>query len=102
MGDLPQPRHHHSVAFLRGRVYLAGITKSVTCYYLPCPRAGGADPGDDDVKGSSVVVDTMWSFDPVERCWRNEKGMNFARKNFGLVAANQSLYALGGQDKDGR
>lgn len=24
VGDLPEPRHHHSVAFLKGRVYLAG------------------------------------------------------------------------------
>lgn len=24
VGDLPEPRHHHSVAFLRGRVYLVG------------------------------------------------------------------------------
>lgn len=27
VGDLPEPRHHHSVAFLRGRVYLCGRFK---------------------------------------------------------------------------
>lgn len=24
IGDLPEPRHHHSVSFLKGRVYLCG------------------------------------------------------------------------------
>lgn len=29
VGDLPEPRHHHSVAFLKGKVYLVGK------YFLP-------------------------------------------------------------------
>ncbi|XP_031349993.1 uncharacterized protein LOC116175822 isoform X2 [Photinus pyralis] len=86
VGALPEPRHHHSVAFLKGRVYLCG----------------GADPRDDDVKGKSVVVDTTWSFDPVKRAWFNEGSLNTARKNFALITSNYTLYAIGGQDKQGR
>ncbi|KAK4875627.1 hypothetical protein RN001_012049 [Aquatica leii] len=86
VGDLPAPRHHHSVTFLKGRVYLCG----------------GADPRDDDFKGKSVVVDTVWSFDPVKRVWFNEGNLNTARKNFGLVASNYTVYAIGGQDRQGR
>lgn len=33
VGDLPEPRHHHSVAFLRGRVYLVGKLITILKYY---------------------------------------------------------------------
>ncbi|XP_049867248.1 uncharacterized protein LOC126367662 [Pectinophora gossypiella] len=86
VGDLPEPRHHHSVAFLRGRVYLVG----------------GADPRDDDIRGKSVVVSTVWSYEPVTRSWYSENGLSVPRKNFGLVVHRMALYAIGGQDKKGR
>ncbi|KAL0894052.1 hypothetical protein ABMA27_014112 [Loxostege sticticalis] len=86
VGDLPEPRHHHSVAFLRGRVYLVG----------------GADPRDDDIRGKSVVVSTVWSYEPVTRSWYSESGLAVPRKNFGLVVHRMALYAIGGQDKKGR
>ncbi|CAH0406392.1 unnamed protein product [Chilo suppressalis] len=86
VGDLPEPRHHHSVAFLRGRVYLVG----------------GADPRDDDIRGKSVVVSTVWSYEPVTRSWYSENGLTVPRKNFGLVVHRMALYAIGGQDKKGR
>ncbi|XP_069703946.1 uncharacterized protein [Periplaneta americana] len=86
VGELPEPRHHHSAAYLKGRVYLVG----------------GADPRDDDVRGKSIVVSTVWSFDPVSRAWFSETGMSTPRKNFGLVVSNDMLYAIGGQDRQGR
>nr|XP_032514162.1 uncharacterized protein LOC116767787 isoform X3 [Danaus plexippus plexippus] len=86
VGELPEPRHHHSVAFLRGRVFLVG----------------GADPREDDLRGKSVVVSTVWSFEPVTRSWYSESGLATPRKNFGLVVHRMALYAIGGQDKKGR
>ncbi|XP_064071769.1 uncharacterized protein LOC113399806 [Vanessa tameamea] len=86
VGELPEPRHHHSVAFLRGRVFLVG----------------GADPREDDLRGKSVVVSTVWSFEPVTRSWYSESGLAIPRKNFGLVVHRMALYAIGGQDKEDR
>ncbi|XP_069365689.1 uncharacterized protein [Maniola hyperantus] len=86
VGELPEPRHHHSVAFLRGRVFLVG----------------GADPREDDLRGKSVVVSTVWSFEPVTKSWYSESGLAVPRKNFGLVVHRMALYAIGGQDKKGR
>ncbi|KAJ8722571.1 hypothetical protein PYW07_003751 [Mythimna separata] len=86
VGDLPEPRHHHSVGFLRGRVYLVG----------------GADPRDDDIRGKSAVVSTVWSFEPVSRSWYSESGLMTPRKNFGLVVHRMAMYAIGGLDKKGR
>lgn len=63
---------------------------------------GGADPRDDDVRGKSVVVSTVWSFEPVTRSWYSESGLSIPRKNFGLVTHKMALYAIGGQDKKGR
>lgn len=63
---------------------------------------GGADPRDDDIRGKSVVVDTVWSFEPVKRCWFSEGSLNTPRKNFGLIVNNQCMYAIGGQDRQGR
>ncbi|XP_025837329.1 uncharacterized protein LOC108745208 isoform X2 [Agrilus planipennis] len=85
VGNLPEPRHHHGAAFLKGRVYICG----------------GADPRDDDSRGRSIVVDTVWSFEPVTRCWYNEGSLIIPRKNFGLIAASNGIYAIGGQDKEG-
>ncbi|XP_045445718.1 uncharacterized protein LOC123653779 [Melitaea cinxia] len=86
VGELPEPRHHHSVAFLRGRVFLVG----------------GADPREDDLRGKSVVVSTVWSFEPITRSWYSESGLAIPRKNFGLVVHRMALYAIGGQDKKDR
>ncbi|XP_041976877.1 uncharacterized protein LOC121731508 isoform X2 [Aricia agestis] len=86
VGELPEPRHHHSVTFFRGRVFLAG----------------GADPREDDLRGKSVVVSTVWSFEPVTRSWYSESGLATPRKNFGLVVHRMALYAIGGQDKKGK
>lgn len=63
---------------------------------------GGADPRDEDSRGKSVVVDTVWSFDPIKRCWYSEHSLNTKRKNFGLVVSDKNLYAIGGQDSQGR
>lgn len=85
VGELPQPRHHHAVAFLKGKVYLAG----------------GTDPRDDE-QGRTVVVGTVWSFDPISRAWFKETDMLTPRKNFGLSSVKGKLLAIGGQDKHGR
>ncbi|KAL3268360.1 hypothetical protein HHI36_007476 [Cryptolaemus montrouzieri] len=83
VGELPEPRQHHCVAFMKGRVYLVG----------------GADPRDDDVRGKSIVVDTVWSFEPVKRSWFSEGSLNIPRKSFGLVVHKNHLLAIGGQDR---
>ncbi|PSN38305.1 hypothetical protein C0J52_19160 [Blattella germanica] len=86
IGELPEPRHHHSVAFFKGRVFLVG----------------GADPRDDEERGKSIVVNTVWSYEPVTRSWFRETDMLSPRKNFGLVATNGKLFAIGGMDRQGR
>ncbi|GBP42882.1 Alpha-scruin [Eumeta japonica] len=86
VGELPEPRHHHSVAFLRGKVYLVG----------------GADPRDDEERTKSAVLSTTWCFDPATRSWSMEPALGVARKSFSLVAHRLALYAIGGQDKKGR
>lgn len=86
VGELPLPRHHHAVAFFKGRIYLAG----------------GADPRDDGNKGKSVVVGTVWSYEPISRAWFRESEMITPRKNFGLVVMNGKLLAIGGQDRSGK
>ena len=80
VGTMPEPRTHHGVAFLKGRIYLAG----------------GTDPRDDDLRGKSRVVDTVWSFDPAHRCWFSETSLGMRRRNFGLVVIHQNMYVIGG------
>ncbi|KAJ3626674.1 hypothetical protein MTP99_017153 [Tenebrio molitor] len=80
VGTMPEPRNHHSVGFLKGRIYLAG----------------GTDPREDDVTGKSRVVNTVWSFDPASRCWFSETSLGMKRRNFGLVVIQQSMYVIGG------
>lgn len=59
---------------------------------------GGADPrNEENNEKNPSVINTVWSFDPVTRKWFNEKSMFRARKNFGLVACSQTLFAIGGQ-----
>lgn len=84
VGELPEPRQHHRVAFMQGRVYLVG----------------GTDPRDHDVRGKSIVVDTVWSFDPVKRNWFSEGSLNIPRRNFGLIVHRNFLFAIGGQNRD--
>lgn len=54
------------------------------------------------MRGKSVVVSTVWSYEPVRRAWYSESGLATPRKNFGLVVHRMALYAIGGQDKKGR
>ncbi|XP_023288873.1 uncharacterized protein LOC105696745 isoform X2 [Orussus abietinus] len=85
IGEIPEPRHHHSVVYLRGRVYLVG----------------GADPREDDLERKNVVVGTVWSYDPCSRVWFEEPGLLTPRKNFGLIVSHGKMFAMGGQDKNG-
>ncbi|XP_076182991.1 uncharacterized protein LOC143154856 [Ptiloglossa arizonensis] len=84
-GEIPQARHHHSVAYLRGRVYVVG----------------GADPLEDKLHRTSTAVGSVWSYDPTTRTWFNEPGMLTARKDFGLVVSHGKMYAIGGQGRNG-
>ncbi|XP_076386689.1 uncharacterized protein LOC100877623 isoform X2 [Megachile rotundata] len=83
--EIPQARHHHSVAYLRGRIYVVG----------------GADPLEDKLHRKSIAVGSMWSYDPTTRTWFNEPGMLTARKDFGLVVSHGKMYAIGGQCSNG-
>ncbi|KAK9732272.1 Kelch motif [Popillia japonica] len=86
IGEMPAPRNHHNVAFLTGRVYVVG----------------GSDPREDELRGKSTVVDTVWSFDPIKKNWFSEGSLKARRKNFGLVVSKHCMFAIGGQDKHGR
>lgn len=57
---------------------------------------GGTDPRDDDLRGKARVVDTVWSFDPANRCWFSETCLGTRRRNFGLVVMQQNMYVIGG------
>lgn len=63
---------------------------------------GGANPLYDDVKEKTTVVNTVWSYDPVTRTWYREPNLTISRRNFGLIVHNMKLYAIGGQDRNGR
>ncbi|XP_054006973.1 uncharacterized protein LOC128891506 [Hylaeus anthracinus] len=84
-GEIPQARHHHSVTYLRGRVYVVG----------------GADPLEDKLHRKSIAVESVWSYDPTTRTWFNEPGMLTARKDFGLVVSHGKMFAIGGQGRNG-
>ncbi|XP_047344829.1 uncharacterized protein LOC124947140 [Vespa velutina] len=83
--EIPEPRHHHSVVYLKGRIYLVG----------------GADPRENNSQKKSIVVGTVWSYDPTTRVWYNEEDMLTPRKNFSLVVSHGKMYAIGGQDRNG-
>ncbi|KAL2716917.1 uncharacterized protein V1478_012617 [Vespula squamosa] len=85
VGEIPQPRHHHSVVYLKGRIYLVG----------------GADPRENNSQRKSIIVGTVWSYDPTTRVWYNEEDMLTPRKNFSLVVSHGKMYAIGGQDRNG-
>ncbi|XP_076674694.1 uncharacterized protein LOC143372435 [Andrena cerasifolii] len=85
VGEIPQARHHHSIAYLRGRIYVVG----------------GADPVEDKLHRKSTAVGSVWSYDPTTRTWFNEPSMLTARKDFGLVVSHGKMYAMGGQDRNG-
>ncbi|XP_064210726.1 uncharacterized protein LOC660622 isoform X1 [Tribolium castaneum] len=80
VGTMPEPRNHHGVGYLKGRIYLAG----------------GTDPRPDDLRGKSRVVDTVWSFDPTTRAWFSETSLGMKRRNFGLVVLQKNMYVIGG------
>lgn len=111
VGEIPEPRHHHSVVYLKGRVYLVGETRE---FFYPenirsddilllnnDNNSGGADPREDDIQQKSMVVGTVWSYDPTSRIWFNEPAMLTARKNFSLVVSHGKIFAIGGQDRNG-
>lgn len=100
VGELPEPRHYHSVAFMRGRIYIAGIVTLKKNHTMKILEIGGTDPRNDEVRGSSFVVGTVWSFEPVRRCWFSEENLKEPRKNFGLVVLGQKMYAIGGCNRD--
>ncbi|KAK9295619.1 hypothetical protein QLX08_010110 [Tetragonisca angustula] len=83
--EIPRARHHHSVAYLKGRIYVVG----------------GADPVEDKLHRKSIAVASVWSYDPTTRTWFNEPGMLTARKDFGLVVSHGKMYAIGGQGRNG-
>ncbi|XP_011308672.1 uncharacterized protein [Fopius arisanus] len=85
VGELPEPRHHHSVALMWGKIYLIG----------------GADPREDFLKRKCVALGTVWSYDIATRSWYNEPELLTPRKNFALVNSHGRMYAIGGQDKNG-
>ncbi|CAL7947435.1 unnamed protein product [Xylocopa violacea] len=85
VGEIPRARHHHSVAYLRGRIYVVG----------------GADPLEDKLHRKSNAVGCVWSYDPTTRTWFNEPAMLTARKDFGLVVSHGKMYAIGGQGRNG-
>ncbi|XP_015176367.1 PREDICTED: uncharacterized protein LOC107066343 [Polistes dominula] len=85
VGEIPEPRHHHSVVYLKGRIYLVG----------------GADPRENNFQRKSIIVGTVWSYDPTTRVWYNEDNMLTPRKNFVLVVSHGKMFAIGGQDKNG-
>ncbi|XP_063983605.1 uncharacterized protein LOC135165826 isoform X1 [Diachasmimorpha longicaudata] len=85
VGEIPEPRHHHSLCVLGRRIYLVG----------------GGDPSEDNHQYQTPVVGTVWSYDIDTRSWYNESGLLTPRKNFGLVVINERMYAIGGQDKNG-
>ncbi|KAK1133722.1 hypothetical protein K0M31_011516 [Melipona bicolor] len=85
VGEIPRARHHHSVAYLKGRIYVVG----------------GADPVEDKLHRKSIAVSSVWSYDPTTRTWFNEPGMLTARKDFGLVVSHGKMYAIGGQGRNG-
>lgn len=62
---------------------------------------GGANPCNAGEK-DKFAVNTVWSYCPVKRMWYRETSMITPRRNFGLIAFDKRLYAIGGQDKTGR
>lgn len=110
VGEMPEPRHHHSVVYLMGRLYLIGkqtckddfFTSTVLSIIIVILffSEGGADPREDDVE-RSVALGTVWSFDPKNKKWYNEPNLITPRQNFGLVVDNGKIYVIGGQNENG-
>lgn len=75
--------------------YISKIYHDFYFYWL-----GGTNPREDEAKGKCIILSNMWSFDPVTKNWYSEPCLLQARKNFGLVSCNESLYAIGGQGQN--
>ncbi|KOX71326.1 Beta-scruin [Melipona quadrifasciata] len=97
VGEIPRARHHHSVAYLKGRIYVVEKKTTRAKHFSP----GGADPVEDKLHRKSIAVSSVWSYDPTTRTWFNEPGMLTARKDFGLVVSHGKMYAIGGQGRNG-
>lgn len=74
---MPTARHSAAAAAVLGRVYVAG--------------------GDD----GTAPVATLEAFDPSRNIWVSRAPMSTARANFGLVALDDRIYAVGGAAADG-
>ncbi|XP_014299989.1 uncharacterized protein LOC103571642 isoform X1 [Microplitis demolitor] len=85
VGEMPEPRHYHSVVYFKGRLYVAG----------------GADPREHTLQRKNLAVRTVWSYDPASRKWFTEPAMLTPRKNFGLVVCGGKIFAIGGEDNSG-
>lgn len=71
-------------------------------YKIKFLNEAGADPREEDHKGKAVIVDTVWSFDPLTKFWCKEPSLSYKRKIFGLVVSERYLFAIGGQGAQGR
>lgn len=119
VGEMPEPRHYHSVVYFKGRLYVAGMITFFLLYFysygwnnnkyedgyingggLSCVK-GGADPREHTLQRKNLAVRTVWSYDPASRKWFTEPAMLTPRKNFGLVVCGGKIFAIGGEDNSG-
>jgi RHS repeat-associated protein len=81
--SMPQSNGCMGTAALGDKIYVAGGLKSIGEYY-------------------GIVPDNaLWEYDTVHDTWEMKASMNYARAHLGLVAANNKLYAIGGQGDNG-
>ncbi|XP_066595951.1 uncharacterized protein [Prorops nasuta] len=85
VGEIPEPRHRHAAAYLKGRIYIVG----------------GVSPSRNNRNKASSAVGTVWSFDPTTRAWYNEPTLITPRKDFGLIVSHGKMFVVGGRDKHG-
>ncbi|KAK6176781.1 hypothetical protein SNE40_015015 [Patella caerulea] len=84
--ELPEPRHHHAVAFLGGKLYLSG----------------GTDAKKTFTKRHPLPLNKVFQFDPSQKVWRECGLMNSSRMYHKMCALYGMLYAIGGQDEKSR
>lgn len=77
---LPRGLERFGMAAVNGRIY----------------AAGGYAPGESGVGPSA----SMWSWSPTGGIWQSEAAMPGAKADFGLVALNDRLYAIGNTRDD--
>ncbi|XP_050413577.1 alpha-scruin, partial [Patella vulgata] len=84
--ELPEPRHHHAVAFLGGKLYLSGGTGAKKTF----------------TKRHPLPLKKVFQFDPGQKVWRECALMNSSRMYHKMCALYGMLYAIGGQDEKTR